>query len=284
MVSAMVFLLSAYGALGVRYFNILVSATAPEFVPVESNNWLIHARYVRKEFDICQLIIQEDLVRTKGFVLQRLAFKENATKCFEQAIKLDADDPMIRINFISHLASLDQKDVALEQLNLVQRLVQPQETDAKASGAAVIDCLTRDFIPNYGPIKAILSDNGTQFTSAAGYVKGLTTADVRVIGRLVDCNGPVIDSQKFNAKVEKLTHELPIFGQTEINGRIGIVTYTFQNMEPSTGTDNGPELYVKNSHLPTSHQLRAAATFELVIRGCQSSCPGPGTHLRIQGA
>ncbi|BES90037.1 multicellular organismal development [Nesidiocoris tenuis] len=36
----------------------------------------------------------------------------------------------------------------------------------KASGAAVIDCLTQDFIPAYGPINAILSDNGTQFTSA----------------------------------------------------------------------------------------------------------------------
>ncbi|BES91521.1 multicellular organismal development [Nesidiocoris tenuis] len=36
----------------------------------------------------------------------------------------------------------------------------------KASGAAVIDCLTQDYIPNYGPVKSLLSDNGTQFTSS----------------------------------------------------------------------------------------------------------------------
>lgn len=36
----------------------------------------------------------------------------------------------------------------------------------KASGSAVLDCMVHDYIPNYGNVKAILSDNGTQFTSA----------------------------------------------------------------------------------------------------------------------
>ncbi|BES89873.1 Hypothetical protein NTJ_02680 [Nesidiocoris tenuis] len=100
----------------------------------------IHTKQYASAFQFLSSAIKLENRNASSFmllaiVLQRLAFKENATKCFEQAIKLDADDPMIRINFISHLASLDQKDVALEQLNLVQRLVQPQETDAKVKDA-----------------------------------------------------------------------------------------------------------------------------------------------------
>lgn len=61
--------------------------------------------------------------------MQKLSDNENATKCFEQAIKLDADDITVRINFTSHLYAMNRKDDALEQLNIVQRLIQHSEID-----------------------------------------------------------------------------------------------------------------------------------------------------------
>lgn len=40
--------------------------SAPEPTPIESNNWLIYTRYARKEFEICKLIIEEELIKSKG--------------------------------------------------------------------------------------------------------------------------------------------------------------------------------------------------------------------------
>ncbi|XP_014244922.1 Bardet-Biedl syndrome 4 protein isoform X2 [Cimex lectularius] len=70
-----------------------------------------------------------------GIVLQRMSHHENATKCFEQAIKLDVDDVNIRINYISHLYAQDKKEAALEHLNVVQRLMQQIEVDDKTKEA-----------------------------------------------------------------------------------------------------------------------------------------------------
>ncbi|KAF6215820.1 hypothetical protein GE061_000155 [Apolygus lucorum] len=83
-----------------------------------------------------------------AIVLRRLSFIENATKCFEQAIKLDADDPTIRINYISHLYSMNQKEAALEQLNLVQRLIQSADANNKTKDAVkqLTTVLTKDLI------------------------------------------------------------------------------------------------------------------------------------------
>lgn len=60
--------------------------------------------------------------------LQKLGDYENALKCFQQGIKLDPDHINIRINYISCLCAMRKNDVALEQLNIVQRLVQQSET------------------------------------------------------------------------------------------------------------------------------------------------------------
>lgn len=41
--------------------------TDSEFFAVAARNWLIHQRYVRKEFDICKLLIDEELRKTNGY-------------------------------------------------------------------------------------------------------------------------------------------------------------------------------------------------------------------------
>lgn len=38
-----------------------------EFAPIEGRNWLIHTHYIRKEFDMCRLIIDEELKKSKGY-------------------------------------------------------------------------------------------------------------------------------------------------------------------------------------------------------------------------
>ncbi|XP_054276181.1 Bardet-Biedl syndrome 4 protein homolog isoform X2 [Macrosteles quadrilineatus] len=38
-----------------------------EFFSITARNWLIHLRYVRKEFDICKLLIEEELKKTRGY-------------------------------------------------------------------------------------------------------------------------------------------------------------------------------------------------------------------------
>ncbi|XP_075215083.1 Bardet-Biedl syndrome 4 isoform X2 [Lycorma delicatula] len=38
-----------------------------EFPPVESRNWLIHSRYVRKEYEICKLLIADELEKSNGY-------------------------------------------------------------------------------------------------------------------------------------------------------------------------------------------------------------------------
>ncbi|KAF6217010.1 hypothetical protein GE061_001362 [Apolygus lucorum] len=50
----------------------------------------------------------------------------------------------------------------------------------KASGAAVLDCLLLDYVPQYGQIKAVLSDNGTQFGSRL-WISKLRQANIKNI-------------------------------------------------------------------------------------------------------
>uniref|UniRef100_A0A1B6HTG3 Uncharacterized protein n=2 Tax=Homalodisca TaxID=139475 RepID=A0A1B6HTG3_9HEMI len=38
-----------------------------EMFAIAARNWLIHQRYVRKEFDICKLLIEEELQKTNGY-------------------------------------------------------------------------------------------------------------------------------------------------------------------------------------------------------------------------
>lgn len=56
--------------------------------------------------------------------LQHLDDTANASKAFEQGVKLDPDDPGIRINYGSLLFSLGYRAQALEQLNYFNQLAQ----------------------------------------------------------------------------------------------------------------------------------------------------------------
>ncbi|XP_073978132.1 BBSome complex member BBS4-like isoform X2 [Rhodnius prolixus] len=100
----------------------------------------IHAKQYTSAFHYLSASIKIDHRHSQSFMLlaislQKLSDNENATKCFEQAIKLDADDITVRINFTSHLYAMNRKDDALEQLNIVQRLIQHSEIDDRTKEA-----------------------------------------------------------------------------------------------------------------------------------------------------
>ncbi|XP_014288528.1 Bardet-Biedl syndrome 4 protein [Halyomorpha halys] len=85
-----------------------------------------------------------------GVSLEKLGDSENALKCYEQGLKIDPDHIQLRINYISSLCSCGRKDTALEQLNVLQRLVQqsdeinPEVTSAMRKFAMI---LLQDVIP-----------------------------------------------------------------------------------------------------------------------------------------
>ncbi|KAG8266149.1 hypothetical protein J6590_077886 [Homalodisca vitripennis] len=54
----------------------------------------------------------------------KLEDPDNAGKAYEQAVKLDAEDPAIRANYAAYWVSLGDYPRALDQLNAFNRLAQ----------------------------------------------------------------------------------------------------------------------------------------------------------------
>lgn len=84
-----------------------------------------------------------------GITLRHLDDMANASKAFEQAIKLDPDDPGIRINYGSLLHLLGYKTQALEQLNYFNQLVQhiPKlDPELLKTAKSLTEVLTHDIV------------------------------------------------------------------------------------------------------------------------------------------
>lgn len=56
--------------------------------------------------------------------LSHLEDVNNAGKAFEQAVKLDPEDPAIRANYAGYFVKIGLNQLALEQLNIFNKLAQ----------------------------------------------------------------------------------------------------------------------------------------------------------------
>ncbi|XP_046662112.1 Bardet-Biedl syndrome 4 protein homolog isoform X2 [Homalodisca vitripennis] len=104
-----------------------------------------------------------------GQTLMKLEDPDNAGKAYEQAVKLDAEDPAIRANYAAYWVSLGDYPRALDQLNAFNRLAQ-QIPNIDSEILSVVSTLTSIVTRDKTPVRNVASSESSEHQSSVGYI------------------------------------------------------------------------------------------------------------------